>query len=261
MTAVLRSEWTKLRTVRSTTWSMLLLLALTVGFGAVLAAGSDTDANVAGGGPGDNDIVRDSLVGIYVGQFAVVAFATLAITSEYATRTILATFAAVPRRGAVLVAKATLVAGTVLAVSLVASTTAFVLGQHLLRDGGVAPPAYPEWTLADGPAQRAVLGSALFLTALALLSLGVGTIFRNGAATISTLLALLFVPLVAAPLLPEQAREIVQRVTPGAGFAVQQTVERTDALPIGPWAGLGVTFAWAGAALVVALWLIRRRDA
>ena len=265
MTRVLRAEWTKLRTLRSTTWSMLLLFGLTVGLGAFFAAGSEftaggsqTTATVAGEG---NDLVRDSLVGVYLGQFAVVAFATLAITSEYATRMILATFTAIPRRGRVLVAKAALVGGTVLVVSLVATTAAFVLGQQLLRDSGYAPPAYPEWDLGDGPAQRAVLGSALFLTALALLSLGLGTILQHSAATISTLLAVLFVPLIVAPLLPDQTREIVQKATPGAGLAAQQTVARDDALPIGPWAGLAVTFAWAAAALLLALLLIRRRDA
>jgi ABC-2 family transporter protein len=264
VTNVLRAEWTKLRSLRSTTWCVLLVIGLTVGLGAVFAAGSestaggsDSTATVAG----DNDIVRDSLVGAYLGQFAVVAFATLAITSEYATRMILATFSAIPRRGRVLVAKAILVSGTMLVAGLVASTTAFLLGQQLLRDSGYAPPAYPEWDLGDGPAQRAVIGTALFLAALALLSLGVGAILRHSAATISTLLALLFVPLIVAPLLPEHTREIVQKATPGAGLAVQQTIARDDALPIGPWAGLAVTFTWAAAALLLALLLIRRRDA
>jgi ABC-2 type transport system permease protein len=259
VTRALRAEWTKLRTLRSTWWALTAVFGLTVGLGAFFSAGSSTDVDVAGGG--DNDIVRDSLVGIYLGQIGVVAFATVAITSEYATRLILATFAAMPRRGTVLGAKALLVGGTVLAVGLAAAVTAFALGQELLRGGGFVPPAYPEVTLADGHAQRAVVGSALHLCALALLSLGVGAILRHAAATISFLLALLFVPLIVAPLLPEQTRELVQQTTPGAGFAVQQTVERGDALPIGPWTGLGVTFAWAAASLLLAFWLVRRRDA
>ena len=262
MTNVLRAEWTKLHTLWSTTWSMLLVIGLTVGLGTVFAAGSESTAGGSGSTvAGDNDLVRDSLVGVYLAQFAVVAFATLAITSEYAARTILATFSAIPRRGRVLVAKAILVGGTVFVAGLVATTTAFLLGQPLLRDSGYAPPAYPQWDLGDGPAQRAVLGSALFLAALALLSLGLGAILRHSAATISTLLALLFVPLIVAPLLPEQTREIVQKTTPGAGLAVQQTIARDDALPIDPWAGLAVTFTWAAAVLLLAVLLVRRRDA
>jgi ABC-2 type transport system permease protein len=258
MMRALRAEWTKLRTIRSTTWTVLAIFGLTVGLGAVLAAGSESTPAGAGG---DNDLVRDSLVGSYAAQFAVVAFGVLAITSEYATRTLLATFAAVPRRARVLVAKALLVGGIVLIVALATATTAFVLGQQLLRDGGYSPPGYPAWSLDDGPAQRAVLGTALFLSTVALLSLGVGAIVRHTAPAITSLLALLFVPLVFAPLLPEHPRELVQQLTPGAGFAVQQTVARDDALPIGPWTGLGVTFAWAAGALLLALILFRRRDA
>ena len=258
MTRVLRAEWTKLRTVRSTRWTLLAILGMTVGFSVFLAAGS---SSTGGPGPGDNDIMRDSLVGVYLAQFAVVAFGVLAITSEYATRMIDSTFTAMPRRGRVLLAKALLVGITVLVVGLVASMTSFLAGQHLLRENGYGPPGYPEWTLDDGPAQRAVVGSALLLTAITLLSLGVGAILRHSAAAISALLALLFVPLIFAPTLPEHTRELVQKATPGAGFAVQQTVVRGDAIPIGHWTGLGVTFAWAAGALPLALFLIRRRDA
>jgi len=258
VTGVLRAEWTKLGTVRSTRVSLILIVALAVGFCVLLASGS---SSTGGPGGGDNDIMRDSLVGIYLAQFAVVAFGVLAITSEYATRMIHTTFAAVPRRGSVLVAKALLVGGAVLAAGLVASTVSFLAGQRILRDNGYAPPGYPAWSLHDGPAQRAVVGSALLLTAIALLSLGLGAILRHSAAAITVLLALLFVPLMFAPTLPEHARELVQKTTPGAGFAVQQTVARDDALPIGPWAGLAVTFAWAVGALLLAYVLLRRRDA
>jgi ABC-2 type transport system permease protein len=255
---VLRAEWTKLRTIRSTRWTLLAILGLTVGLSVFLAAGS---SSTGGPGHGDNDIVRDSLVGVYLAQFAVMAFGVLAITSEYVTQMIQVTFTAMPRRGRVLFAKALLVGGAVLVVGLAASMTSFLVGQRILRDNGYAPPGYPEWTLHDGPAQRAVFGSALLLTAIALLSLAVGAILRHSAAAISALLALLFVPLIFAPTLPEHTRELIQKATPGAGFAVQQTVARGDAIPIGHWTGLGVTFAWAAGALLPALFLIRRRDA
>jgi ABC-2 type transport system permease protein len=256
VTRVLRAEWTKLRTVRSTRWALLTIVGLTIGLSVFLASGSSSM-----GGGGDNDIVRDSLIGVYLAQFAVVAFGVLAITSEYATRMIQTTFTAMPRRGRVLLAKALLVGSVVLVVGLAASMTAFLVGQRILRGNGYGPPGYPEWTLHDGPAQRAVFGSALLLTAIALLSLAVGAILRHSAAAISALLALLFVPLIFAPTLPEHTRELVQQATPGAGFAVQQTVARGDAIPIGHWTGLGVTFAWAAGALLLALFLVRRRDA
>jgi hypothetical protein len=253
---MLRAEWTKLCTVRSARWTQLAIFALTVGLTVLLTSGSHST-----GDGGDNDIMRDSLIGVYLAQFAVVAFGVLVITSEYATRMIHTTFIAMPRRGRVLLAKALLVGGAVFVVGLASSLAAFLVGQHVLRENGYDPPGYPDWTLDDGPAQRAVLGSALFLAAIALLSLGVGTILRHSAAAISVLLALLFVPLIIAPTLPEHARELVQKATPGAGFAVQQTVARDDAIPIGHWTGLGVTYAWAAGGLLLALVVIRRRDA
>ena len=106
MRGELRAEWTKLRTVRSTVWSLLAIPALTVGVGLLLVSGSSSSG---GPGAGDNDLVRDSLVGIYLAEFAVVAFAVVAITSEYATGLIHTTFTALPRRGRVLAAKAALV--------------------------------------------------------------------------------------------------------------------------------------------------------
>ena len=256
MTRMLRAEWTKLSTVRSSSWTALAILGLSVGFSLFLAYGSSST-----GMGGDNDLVRDSLVGTYLALFPVVALGVLAITSEYSTGMIQVTFTAIPRRGRVLIAKALLVGSIVLVVGLVASTTAFTFGQRLLRDNGYDPPGYPAWSLHDGPAQRAVIGSALLLAAIALLSLGVGAIFRHSAAAISSLLALLFVPLIFGPLLPEGTGDRVQQATPGAGFAVQQTVERSDAIPIDPRAGLGVAFAWAAGALLLAYVLIRRRDA
>jgi hypothetical protein len=238
--------------------TVILILALTVGFSLLLASGSSSTPPGAGG---DNDIVRDSLVGVYLAQFAVVAFGVLAFTSEYATSLIHVTFAAMPRRGRVLAAKALLVGVTVLVAGLAATATSFVAGQRVLRDNGYSPPGYPEWTLRHGAAQRAVLGSALLLAAIAVLALGIGALLRHSAAAISSLLALLFVPLIFGPLLPERTGDLLQKATPGAGLAVQQTVARDDAIPIAPWAGLGVAFAWAGGALFFAYFLIRRRDA
>jgi hypothetical protein len=74
-------------------------------------------------------------------------------------------------------------------------------------------------------------------------------------------LGLLLVPAVAVGLLPERAGDLVQKLSPTAGLAVQQTFERPDNIPAGPWTGLGVAFAWALAALALGLWLVRRRDA
>jgi hypothetical protein len=105
----LHAEWVKLRTVRSTTWSLLVLASVSVLFTALATSESHTEGG-SPGHPGDNDIVLDSLAGIWFGQIAVAVLAVLAITSEYSTRSIRTTFAANPRRRVVLAAKTAVVA-------------------------------------------------------------------------------------------------------------------------------------------------------
>jgi ABC-2 type transport system permease protein len=116
--------------------------------------------------------------------------------------------------------------------------------------------------LAEEPALRAVVGSGLYLALVGLLSLGVGMIVRHTAVAITIMFGLLLVPFIAALLLPEHPRELVQRYSPmTAGLAIQRTVERIDSVPIGVWAGLGVLAGWAVAALVGAFVMINRRGA
>ena len=257
----LRAEWIKLRSVRSTGWSLVTGIGLMLGLSALVCASSTTTGG-SPGHPGDNDIVRDSLSGVWVGQIPFVLLAVLAIANEYSTGMIRTTFAANPRRWATVTSKWALVGALVLVTALLASAASFALGQSLLRGNGFNyQGGYDPVSLSDGPALRAVVGTALYLTALALLAFGIAAIVRGTATAISLVLGLVFVPLIAAGLLPEGAGDFLQRATPIAGLASQQTVDRPDAIPAGPWTGIGVAFAYAFVSLVVALWLIRRRDA
>jgi ABC-2 type transport system permease protein len=257
----LRAEWIKLRSVRSTAWSLLAGCALMLAFTALVCSTTTTEGG-SPGHPGDNDIVRDSLSGVWLGQISFVLLAVLAIASEYSTGMIRTTFAANPRRWATVTSKSALVGALVLLTALLASAASFVLGQSLLRGNGFNyQGGYDPVNLSDGPALRAVVGTALYLTALALLALGIAAIVRRTATAISLMLGLVFVPAIAVGLLPEKAGDLVQKLTPTAGLAVQQTVERPDGIPTGPWTGLGVAFAYALVSLAVALWLVRRRDA
>jgi ABC-2 type transport system permease protein len=258
----LRSEWVKLRTVRSTFWSLLLLAGVSILFTAALTSGSSTE----GGSPGvrgDNDIVLDSLAGIWFGQIAAAVLAVLAITSEYSTRMIRTTFAASPRRRTVLAAKAFVVTCVVLAVGLATGAACFQVGQWFLREGGFDyEGGYPAVTLADGDAFRAVTLSGVYLGLLALFSLGIGAIVRHTAAAITIVLAAVLAPVIAIGFLPESLAEPLEKLSlMGAGLAMQQTFERPDNIPLSPAEGLAVVATYGVVALLVALWAIGRRDA
>jgi hypothetical protein len=254
----LRAEWTKARSMRSTIWSVAGIVVLTLGISALICAVGHTDA--ARAGQGDDDVVANSLFGVYLGQIAAISFGALVITWEHATGAIRTTMTAVPLRGRVLAAKTVVVSTTVIVAGSAATISSFLVSQPLLHDAGFVPPAYPFVTLANGPALRAVIGTAVYLAALAVLALGIGAILRSTAGAISVTVGLVLGAYVTAQFLPERARELVLELTPIAGLAIQQTAPRADHLPIGPWGGLAVTLAWAGAAMTLALWLIRRRD-
>jgi ABC-2 type transport system permease protein len=256
------AEWLKLRTVRSTAWAVLSLAGVSILLTALLTSGSSTEGG-SPDNPGDNDIVMDSLAGIWFGQIAVAVLAVLAITSEHSTRMIRTTFAAIPRRRTVLAAKAVLVGAVGLVVGLATTVACFLLGQSLLQDGGFTyENGYPAASLGDRATFLAVAGSAVYLGALAVFSLGVGAIIRHTAGAITAVLALVLGPVVAISFLPENLAEPAERYSlMGAGISIQQTVERPDSLPQGQWAGLAVACAYAAVALLVALVAITKRDA
>jgi ABC-2 type transport system permease protein len=256
---VLRAEWTKLRSVRSTTWTAIAVLGVTVGASAFLAAVGGTNANEVGA-PGDDDVVVNGLRGVWLGQIAMVALGAVAATSEFATGTIRTTFVAIPRRLVAFGAKVAVVGAVALGVGSAAGALSFVVAQPLLHDGGFVPPAYPIVSLTDPVALRAVAGTALYLTLLALLAVGVGAIVPHPASAMTIAVGVVLIPTVVMEFFTGAPRELLQQVAPAAGLAIQVTTERYDTPPLGPWGGLGVTAAWTLVALLVAAWTIRARD-
>jgi ABC-type transport system involved in multi-copper enzyme maturation permease subunit len=240
-----------------------------VAFTALLSFGGQTDANQTAeclapgatqGCAGDDDVVVNALRGVYLGQVVVLVFSALAVTSEYTTGLISNTFLATPRRSRVLAAKAIIVSGTVLVASTVASVLSFVIAQPLLQGGGFEPPAYPLMTLTDPMAIQAVAGSALYMTVLSLIGVGVGSVIRSSSATITFLASLVLLPLATGWMLTGTFREVFLTVLPTAGLEIQRTVARPEALPIGPWGGLAIAAVWAIVSLVAAWWSIQHRD-
>ncbi len=214
----------------------------------------------------DDDPVGIGLAGFFVGLTAIAALGVLFVTSEYRRGMIRTTFAVNPRRGRVLAAKVVVLGGTAFAAGLVASLVAFALTQPMLRDKGFGPPAFQHASLADWPVLRAVVGSAAFLALVALFGLGLGTILRRSAGAITITVVLMLLPAIVGTFLPMPAAKALVLATPAAGFAIQRAKEPTDTLvepwaAIGPFTGFGVLCLYTAAALGVAFWSLRRRDA
>jgi ABC-2 type transport system permease protein len=264
VTATLRSEWLKLRTQRGTVVALATTCVLMVGMTAFFAAEAETNAVIGG----NDDIVQMALTGIVFAQIAVVVVGASLVTGEFGTGMIRTTFTATQSRLRVLAAKAVVLALATFLPALAASVAAFAVAQPLLRDGGYVAPAYPSVSLTDPGVPRAVVGTALLLTAYALLALGIGTIVRHSGAAIATGVAVIFLPFLFLGAFPERIARRIEQFTPLAGMAIQSTTDRMLApfdgrsgMPIGPWAGLGVAFAWALGALVSGYALLRARDA
>ncbi|MGH3875419.1 MAG: ABC transporter permease subunit [Actinophytocola sp.] len=217
--------------------------------GTITLAGSGDVGPVQQSGP---DTPRMTLSGVLIGLLAIVTLAVLFVTSEYKRGMIHLTFAASPRRGRVLAAKAFVLGTATFGAGLVASFGAYLLAAPILRSNGIHPGS-----LSDTAVLRAVVGTAALLAVIAVFSLGVATILRRSAASITVVLLLLLVPQIVATGLPVEAAMWLERVTPAAGFEIQQTV-RTYDTAIGPWAGFAVLCAYTAVVLVLADRRLRR---
>jgi ABC-2 type transport system permease protein len=254
----LHAEWTKIRTVAGPRWLLLGMIVATVALGAAATSVPACRSPACGA-----DLTRLSLIGVELGQALAAILAVLIISGEYGSGMIRTTLTAMPHRATVLAAKAVTLTGVV----AVAGTTA-VLGSLqagrliLARHGVTAAHGHPALSLADGPTLRATAGSVLYLTLIALLSLGVAAVVRDSATSIGVVLGLLYLlPIISPVIGSPHWRRLLEQIGPmSAGLAVQATVD-LDSLPLSPWAGLGVTAGWAAAALTAGGLLLRVRDA
>lgn len=195
-----------------------------------------------------------SLSGTLIAQLAVVVVGALAITGEHASGMIRASFAAVPQRRLVLAAKAVALAAVMLVTSEAASFAAFLLGQAILSTHSL------QVGLSSPAALRSVVGAGLYLTVLALLALGIGTIVRHSAGAIAVLFGLLLVLPGATEPLPHSWQTAINPYLPSyAGQAVFTTGE--DLHLLAPWSGFGLFCLYAAVAFAAALISIERRDA
>lgn len=244
---VLRSEACKLRSVRSTVWTLAAAVVFNVGLAALVAV------VLPGHLMANFDAARVSLGGIHLSQIAIGVLGVLTITSEYDTGTIRITLSAVPRRRRVLAAKALVFAVTSLVFGSVACVAAYGTFQAFLTEETLAS------SLGDPGVLRAVIGGGLYLMVLGLFGLGLGAILRGSAGAIAALFAVLFVPPLLLELLPHSWQGSIGPYVPlEAGSQIFAL--RHDGGALGAWSGFGVFCLYAAAMLSIGFVLIDRRD-
>jgi ABC-2 type transport system permease protein len=255
--AAVRAEWTKLRTLPSTAWLLAAAAALTIAVSAIVAAATHQSA-----GGGGQDPTKLALTGVDLGQAVIVVLAVLTVCEEYGTGMIRVTLAAIPRRPALLTAKAINLAGLTLLAGLAAVAGCLIAGHLMLPAAGLGPThGYPLVSLAHRATLRAATGSVIYLVLTGLLALGIATAIRDTAASIGAVLGLLYLPPLLVQIVSDPLRRHIEQIAPmTAGLAIQATTNLSG-LPIAPWAGLGVLAAWAAAALLAGTLLLRLRDA
>ena len=251
-TGVLSAEWCKLRTVRSTYWTVIAAIAFMLAFAALEAIFlpgrlSDHDKQTL-------DAVRVSLGGSHLAQVAFGVLGVLVITSEYTSGMIRATFSAVPRRRRVIASKALVFSATTFVVGTAASFGAYLLFQALLSGDALRS------SISDPGVLRALVGGGLYFAALGLLGLGLGTIIRASSGAIAALFSLLFIPQILVELLPGTWKTSIGRYLPMQAGA-QIFSQRSEPGMLRPWLGFATFCGYAAIALLVGLILVKRRDA
>lgn len=248
------SEWVKLASVRSTWVTLLVTVVLGVGVGTLIShlAGSRYLQDRITHSTWDPTAV--SFRALAIAQLAIAVLGTLAVTSEYGTGSIRITLTAVPRRGRLLAAKATVFAVVALIVGEVTAFAAFLLGQAAI--GSSAPRA----TLGQPDVLRAVIGAGLYLALIGLLAVAVGTALRNTAAAISAMVALLFVLPGIVQALPASWSNVITEWWPTQAGSQVYAVHR-DAHSLAAWSGFAVLVVFIALVFVLAQWVIAKHDA
>ncbi|MEV8308046.1 ABC transporter permease subunit [Streptomyces flavidovirens] len=253
-TQVLKSEWTKIKSVQSTIWTLSLAVIVTIGLGVLISILSKNEFQKMS--PQDKlafDPTFVSFAGMSLGQLAMIVFGVLVVSNEYSTGMIRMSLAAVPQRGTFLFSKITVAAALALAVGMVTSFASFFLGQAMLGDLRA--------NIGDPGVLRAVVGGGLYMTLIALFSMGVASMLRSQVLALGVLMPFFFLltPILgnvsatkkAGQYFPDQAGSKIMQVVAPAG----------DDAPYGPWGGLLIMVLWVAAALVGGYVLLRKRDA
>lgn len=251
---VVRSEWTKIRSVASTVWTLSLAVVVTIALGALISALSKSEFDTMSR---QDQLTFDptfvSFAGMGLGQLAMIVFGVLVVSNEYSTGMIRTSLAAVPQRGTFLFSKIAVATGLALVVGMATSFVAFFLGQAMLGEHKAQ--------IGDAGVLRAVIGGGLYMTLIAMFSMGVAAMLRSPMLSLGILMPFFF--LISNILGNVDATKKIGRYLPDqAGNKIMQVVTPVDDdTPYGPWGGLGIMALWVIAALLGGYFVIKKRDA
>jgi ABC-2 type transport system permease protein len=247
---VLRSEWTKLRSVRSTWWLVTVAVVLTAGIGVAVTAAAAAEPTSSAL---PADVATRSAIGTILAQLALGTLAVLLISGEYGSGMIRTSMAVVPRRLPVLAAKITVYVALVLPVTALTSLATFLLGQVAWRSHGRAAVS-----LGDPVVARIVFGAALYLTVAGVSAIAIGTLLRSTAGGITVVAGLFFVVPTVIQAMPSQIADAARYMPSNAGGGLSRIATSSQSLP--PWPGFALLCGYAAALVAAAAWRLRRTD-
>jgi len=287
---VIASEFTKLRSVRSTYWTIASLIIVSVGISAIVGFGTASQLNHNPWNKAGQDSTQDSLIAFFeLGQLIIAVLGAMVITTEYSTGMIRTSLTAMPRRGTVYLAKLIVFTSVTLVVSVVTSFLAFLVFQAALSGTGTGASLFHSITIpanviftgnqnsgpgpgsytfqgtdviSSGTVLTAVIGTALFVTMVALIAFGLGAIIRHTAGAITSTIGLMFILSIIIQILPQTWRWDLMRFFPdAAGRVISVTVGQGNDHLWSAWPQMLVTLVWAAALVGVGAYLFRKRDA
>jgi ABC-2 type transport system permease protein len=256
---LLAAEWTKIRSVRSTVWTIIIFTVVTIGITALITWLTESHWYGPHAATRDANFLTDPTGGIldapvFFGQLVIGVLGVLVISTEYTTGVIRSSLLAVPRRLHMLAAKVVVFTALLFVVSEIVCFCSFFVGSAILH-------AHVPVSLSDHNVVRAVIGTGLYLTVIGIFALAIGTLIRHTAGGIATTLGAMFLLPIFGPLLPDSWGAHINAYLPEqAGAVISRTNQPADQL-LSAWQGLGVLCIWAAVLLVAAAILLQRRDA
>jgi len=257
---LLLAEWTKIRSVRSTAWTLILFVIITIGLTALFswltASNWTTGARAA---DRDARVLADPVgfifgAGIGLGQLTICVLGVLIISTEYSTGVIRASLLAVPRRYPMLAAKIVVFGGLMLVLSEIVVFCSFFVGSALLH-------SHVQVSLSDPGVLRATIGTGLYLTVLGIFALAIGALIRHTAGAISTVIGVILVLPILAGLLPSNWGAHINAYLPEQAGSLISHAQQTPTDLLSPWQGFGVFCIWTLLLLAAAAYFLDRRDA